>query len=212
MEFAQMNNIYILGTIHATHHTNPNYGFHHILEKVEQFSPDLICVEIRNRDMVETNSYLREYYPPEMVLIKEEYEGKIAVIGFDWRGAEIENRRIGDKVPETHNIFSLMQQDTTVRDFILQRKALMNPFFNSCTLDSCQSDYETNYDKIKNIEEELDYYLCEQGYKNLVDYDIEREERIHNNIKSIIKHNPSKRIMIITGISHKGKLKEFLNI
>lgn len=207
-----MNNIYILGTIHATHHTNSNYGFQHILEKVEHFSPDLICVEIRARDMVESNSYLREHYPPEMVLIKEEYESKLPVYGFDWRGADMESRRIGDKEPETYSIFSLMQQDARVRDFILQRKALMNQFFNSCTLEACQTEYETNYAKIRAIDEELDQYLCEQGYKNLVDYDTEREERIHSNIKSIVEQNPLKRIMIITGISHKEKLKVFLNI
>lgn len=206
-----MNNVYILGTIHGTHQTNPFYGFHHILEKAKSYSPEILCVEIRQQDMTEKNSYLREYYPPEMVLLKENYEEQIPVFGFDWRGKNLENKRIGDRPSDFKDIFQLMQEDAFVHKLIMERKSHMNPFFASCTLESCQSDYLNQYEKIKAMEEQLDQYLCEHGFKELVDYDLEREIKINQNIKRIITENDTKRIMIITGISHKAKIEAYLH-
>ncbi|MFV0342862.1 MAG: hypothetical protein ACK5JH_08200 [Anaerocolumna sp.] len=206
-----MKNVYILGTIHKTHETNKNYGYHHILEEVKQYSPDILCVEIRAQDMTEENSYLREYYPAEMVLLKEEYEKNIPIYGFDWRGYEMEQHRMGERPSNALDIFTLMQKDPLVKDLIMKRKAFMNPFFETCTLASCQTDYGVNYEKIQSIEEELDQYLCGQGFENLVTYNREREICIQQNIHNIVKNNPHKRIMIITGISHKDKLVDYLS-
>lgn len=206
-----MNNVYILGTIHGSHHTNPFYGFHHILEKAKSYSTEILCVEIRAQDMAEKSSYLREYYPPEMVLLKENYEEQIPVFGFDWRGKEMENIRIGDRPSDFKDIFKLMQEDAFVYNLIMQRKAHMNPFFASCTLESCQIDYLNHYEKIKSIDDQLNQYLCKHGFGELVDYNIEREIKINQNLKRIISENDTKRIMIITGISHKAKIEAYLH-
>lgn len=205
-----MNNIYILGTIHGMHQRNPHYGFHHILEEAKQYAPEVLCVEIRAEDMSEENSYLRKYYPPEMVLLKETYEKQIPVLGFDWRGKKMEKRRIGDRPTDFKDIFTLMQEDTFVHELIVQRKSYMNSFFHSCTLESCQTEYFINYEKSKSIDEQLDQYLCEHGFKELVDFNMEREIRIQQNLKKIISKNEEKRIMILTGISHKAKIEAFL--
>lgn len=205
-----MNNVYILGTIHATHESNPYYGFQHILEEVKKFNPDILCLEIRAQDMKEENSYLREYYPPEMVLLKEKYENQIPVLGFDWRGKDIENKRIGEKISDNNDIFKLMQKDEYVYKLIMKRKALMNPFFNSCTLESCQSEYMIYNDMIKPVENQLDDYLCEHGYHELVNYNNDRDIKINKNLEILISKNDKKRIMIVTGISHKAKIEEYL--
>jgi hypothetical protein len=205
-----MNNVYILGTIHGAHQTNPFYGLHHILEKVQSFSTEILCLEIRAQDMTETNSYLRAYYPPEMVLLKGNYEDQISVFGFDWRGKERENIRIGDRPSDFKDIFQLMREDAFVYNLMMQKKAHMNSFFASCTLESCQLDYLNHYEKIKPLEYQLDQYLCEHGLKELVEYDIERDKKINQNLKEIISENHTKRIMIITGISHKSKIEAYL--
>ena len=81
-----LENIKILGTIHKLHNENPNYTFNHIREAIVEFEPDIVAIEIRNRDINEKNEYLIDYYPPEMIQIKKEFENRITVVGFDWRG------------------------------------------------------------------------------------------------------------------------------
>ena len=205
-----MKNVYILGTIHGTHEINPNYGFYHILEEVKRYKPDLLCVEIRAQDMAEANSYLRTFYPPEMVLLKEEYENRIPVYGFDWRGKAMENLRIGESAAGLPDIFSLMQKDIHVKELILQRKARMKPFFETCTLKSCQLEYSSYYSKIQFLEEQLEEYLKLHDFQELVNFNAERERRIQHNIKRLIENYPAERIMIVTGISHKEKIEDFL--
>jgi hypothetical protein len=57
----------------------------------------------------------------------------------------------------------------------------------------------------------LNQYLCEHGFKELVDYNMEREIKINQNIKRIITENDTKRILILTGISHKAEIEAYLH-
>lgn len=199
-----MENIKILGTIHKLHNENPNYTFNHIKEAIMEFEPDIIALEIRNRDINENNEYLINYYPPEMIQIKKEYENRITVMGFDWRGEELESEPIEKWVPNKANLAKYED----IEKLMKKRKKIMDDFYKICNIHECQN--KSKLFELRFIEEELNRLLLSYGQEKLVRYKRSRESIMANNILRIIKDNSNKKIMVITGITHVIFLNDFL--
>ena len=47
------NIIWIIGSLHATHKTNPNYSYEHLYTYIDTYKPDYIGIEVRQQDMKE---------------------------------------------------------------------------------------------------------------------------------------------------------------
>jgi hypothetical protein len=205
-------NIYILGTIHSNHDKNPNYRYKDIINAIESFNPDVIGVEIRPQDMKEDNGYLSKYYPPEMVLVKDLYESKVPVYGFDWRGHEMENKRIERWLTDIPNIKTLMEKYDDIATLIKERKLLMESFYRNCTLEQCQKVYAYKLKGLNPIDEMLNTLLVEYGYNDLVQYYKDRKKHLGDNVMKIIKDYPDQSIIIITGLEHKSYLTDYIEI
>lgn len=86
--------IMILGTIHGLHKDNAYYSYDHVFSLVDAFEPDVLGLEIRREDFLESRAYLTKYYPYEMIECKYRYQDTCKVYGFDWLGETIENQSI----------------------------------------------------------------------------------------------------------------------
>lgn len=204
----ERDNILLLGTLHDTHKENPHYSFEALYARIEAFKPDLVAVEIREQDMVESNDFLKCHYPPEMVGAKIRYESQIKILGFDWRGKDMERKRICEKDDSTPKLWELAEVHEDLMALIRERKALMEPFFKTCTLEACQKGYKQSEEAL--IEAKIKHWLVEHQLEGVMAYSQEREARIQNNIFKIIEENPNKRIVILTGRGHLKDLTEFL--
>lgn len=190
----KFENIKILGTIHKLHNENKNYTIAHIKKEIIKFSPDIIAVEIRNEDINNENDYLVNYYPLEMIEIKKEFEKKIPIIGFDWRGEEIKNKPI-EKWSPFKNF-----KNKNIEKLIGKRLEIMNTFYKNCDIYECQDKLKLQ--ELSLIEENINNLLVKFGYKNLVDYKKNRELIMGSNLSKINRDNKDKKILILTGITH----------
>lgn len=191
-----LENIKILGTIHKLHNENLNYTFNHIREAIMEFEPDIIAIEIRNRDINEKNEYLIDYYPPEMIQIKKEFENRIAVVGFDWRGEDLENEPIEKWIPSKADL----SKYEDISNLMKKRKKIMNDFYKTCSIYECQD--KSKLQELELIEKKLNVVLLGYGQEKLIQYKKDRESIMGNNILKIIKDNDGKKVMVITGITH----------
>lgn len=199
-----LENIKILGTIHKLHNENPNYTFNHIREAIIEFEPDIIAIEIRNRDINEKNEYLINYYPPEMVHIKKEFENRITIVGFDWRGEDLENKPIEKWIPSGVD----MPKYEDISNLMNIRKKIMDDFYRICSIRQCQD--KSKLHELELVQNKLNEVLLSHGQEKLVQYKKDRETVMGNNILKIIKDNDNKKIMIVTGITHVIYLSNFL--
>ena len=159
-----LENIKILGTIHKLHNENPNYTFNHIREAIVEFEPDIVAIEIRNRDINEKNEYLIDYYPPEMIQIKKEFENRITVVGFDWRGEDLENEPIEKWTPSKADL----SKYEDISNLMKRRKKIMNDFYKTCSIYECQD--KSKLQELELIEKELNVALLGYGQEKLIQY------------------------------------------
>lgn len=67
--------VMVLGTLHGAHRNNEFYNYNHIFSIIENFNPEVIGVEIREEDLLESR-----------------YKHNYKILGFDWLGKDIEDR------------------------------------------------------------------------------------------------------------------------
>lgn len=202
------SDILLLATIHDTHRENPNYSFEVLFNAVDAHHPDLILVEMRQQDMHESCDYLYEYYPPEMVMAKEKYGKRIQVLGFDWRGHFLADKPIHVKDESLKKLWEVADEHPEVKAKIRHIKALMEPFFSTCTLETCQGAYETL--KENELDEDLSQWLALNGFGEINTYYDERDSHIQKNVLEQILAHPDQRVVILTGRSHRAPLAKFL--
>lgn len=196
----KFENIKILGTIHKLHNENKNYSIAHIKEEIRKFCPDIIAIEIRNQDMKETNDQLMKYYPPEMIEIKMEFEKEFSIVGFDWRGEEIEDISL-------KNSYSYKNlRNKNIENLIEKKQEIMNTYYINANIHECQN--EIKLQELCVIEENINKFLIKYGYKELVDYKKNREIIMGNNLFEIISQN--KKTLILTGITHVLFLNSYI--
>lgn len=201
-----MENIKIIGTIHGFHLKNKNYTLEHLNEFIENFSPDIIGIEVRDEDMLETNEYLKSHYPPEMIYVKELFENRVKILGFDYRGEKLKNKKI--EFWNKYNQDIINEKDKRCSQILAKKRLIFTEYFTKYTLAQCQEllNKQNIIEELEKITKEIDY-----NKDNLyLNFSLERDNRILENIKKIIRENPNKKILILTGFTHLYDIKKRL--
>jgi tetratricopeptide (TPR) repeat protein len=195
--------VLVIGTIHQRHNINENYSYEHILNILETFNPDVICVEIRPQE------FRKKPYLKEMVLasIYGLESGKM-VYPIDWWSSSedggsnareerkkymetpeyLEKKEMHDELTETSSIIqSFYEKYGEWKDYSREQG---HSFFNGREFNAFKSEA---------------YGISMQVYgdhsMNL--YWQTRNLNMFIRIKKVIEENKGKRVIILTGADHK---------
>src|SRR5690606_21396273 len=72
----------VLPGLHQYQESNPNYSVEELFAQIRRFRPDYIGVEIRPVDMSRETSELMEFYPDEMVRVRDSFPEIVTGIDF----------------------------------------------------------------------------------------------------------------------------------
>ena len=199
--------VMILGTIHGLHKDNEYYSYDHVFSMVDAFEPDVIGLEIRKEDLLESRPYLTKYYPYEMIECKYRYQETCKVHGFDWLGETIEGKLIPQGYFE--NLKSkVLEKDFQVDENFTKEKQLIDIIDQvRYPLVLKRSGKEVNdgrYDvAVEILYQQLESLLRETPYEEMSTFHRKRDEGIEKNIIEIVKKYPGKKIIFLTGIDHR---------
>lgn len=199
--------VMILGTIHGMHKDNDYYSFDDVFSIVDAFSPDVIGLEIREEDMLESREYLSKYYPYEMIECKHRYEDTCKVLGFDWLGESIENRSIPERYFDGLTSKILEKDFEAAENFVKEKKLIEVIDQIRVPLIINRSGKEINDGKydvaVEILYLQLEHLLKDTPYEEMSAFYRKRDVEIGENIIQIVKNNQGKKIMFLTGIDHK---------
>lgn len=194
-------NVLVLGTIHQLHESDTNYTYHDIAKILDNFKPDVVCVEIREQE------FRKEIYLPEMTLAVIYGVSKgLKTYPIDWwEGTEKRNSRTErDSLIKLKKYKKLMKEELKLKKenkIILEFEGKNGKDFNKL--------FQKSYQFING--EEYSNYIRE-GYKisqqiygdspmNLVWRP--RNNNMYKNVEKVISENREKNIIILTGSEHK---------
>ncbi len=208
----QSNQVEIIGVLHGFHKESVVCSYQHIFDFVQQYNPEVLCIEIRAEDLHKEDGYLERIYPFEMVELKRRYVDQIEVIGVDWLGTDIE----GIEVPENYfkelPVKILEKRFESDVEMASERSLLqiIDGYRYQCI--SSRSLGEINdgkYDVLCRVYyKQLNQLLAHTTYSQMVtSYEI-RDEKIAQNVSDVIAQNQGKRILIVVGLDHKSYLLE----
>ncbi|MDP3470101.1 MAG: hypothetical protein Q8S11_17295 [Daejeonella sp.] len=222
VSFAQKTELLILPTIHAGHKRNVSYNFDHVRNIIKNFKPDIIALEIRPEDLDQDTSYLHKFYNPEMVMFRNEFpEAKKA--GIDFMGADVAGKPLPDNfLKDSLNEFGkfrlmnqkLMRDSAIVKariekglpDLISKRGKMMAGLGANQLMtgeyDALTEEFTVSQAKI----------LRGTPYQYYDDFQVMRDQKIADNIKSIALKNKGKRIIVLTGANHRNRAVKLLRM
>nr|MDA3867765.1 hypothetical protein [Salinivirgaceae bacterium] len=90
----------VCGTLHGYHKKNPNYSYEQLFTFIKNYDPDIIGLEIRPEDMGEVTTFLKNYYPHEMIEVINRFAGK-KLLGIDWWNKSVEGEKVSEKLIDT---------------------------------------------------------------------------------------------------------------
>lgn len=203
-------NLKIIGTVHIKDEKKLDKMMMFFEEEIKSYRPDIIAIELREQDINENNEYLKNYYPLELIGLKEKYENIIKIHGFDWRGANMENKRIEYWRINTPQLKKHLFNNPKLKKLVSKRKNFLLSLINSKTLKELQNLSKKNITILADINKIIDEELIKNRLFELTDYYKDRHKHMINNIKNLQYRYPDKKIMVITGFFHLEKLKESL--
>jgi hypothetical protein len=199
--------VLLCGTMHAYHKQNPNYTYEDLFDLIEAFDPDIIGVEIRPEDMQCPDSVLNCYYPYEMIEVLKRY-GDRKICGIDWWSESAEGQVVTsdllNALPQL-KIESALASDTAVMNI---KPAVMDSIdklkTQLLTSASMQKMMTGPYDSLNlRYYELLESYLQQTPYSRLHEVYMLRHYKIGSNMAEVVKQNPGKRIVFLTGADHR---------
>lgn len=198
-----------LGTIHGQH-IKSNYSYSDIIDVLNTFNPDLICVEIRPKDFRE------KFYLYEMMLATAYGDmHNIPVVPMDFWN-ENNDRLVRDSLKKIEKYIKLIRTDS-----LLEAKSnIINNF---------KTKYKTDGEDIyKNINLDINFWngkdyndQVREGYKISVAvfgdspfnlHYLTRNSKMLNNIKHGIEKYNAKKVIILTGAEHKSFFDDSIKI
>jgi hypothetical protein len=204
--------VLVIPSIHKRLAGNPHYTYDDLYALIAAFKPDLVGVEIRQQDMPRQDAYLHHNYPAEMVALAHMYHGR--VFGFDWLGQAVAGRDIPDdwwtrQSPIKHLERSCASAPSTTSPRLAQLNAQLDALSRQqdrmADTGSAASLADGSYDRVT-----ASYYQtaaqltrgtpCER----LIAWYAERDREISANIVAQVRHNPGRRIAVVTGADHHG--------
>ncbi|MCL2246673.1 MAG: hypothetical protein FWC10_06130 [Lentimicrobiaceae bacterium] len=209
-KIAETTQVLVVGTIHESHETNPNYSYQDIINILGTYNPEVICVEIPPA------IFRKELHLKEMVLASIygfDHNIKVYPIGWQINDRDIESEReaymlTDDYITKEQIAKSLIQSNRVIHNFvdeygdmkdILNENKMSYDFFNGWNYDNyfCESD------KIS---------ISVFGNSCINYFSETRNAEMMKLINRVIKENKGKRIMILTGLEHKHYFDQVLSL
>jgi hypothetical protein len=201
---APRTQVMVIATVHRLHERIPTYSYDILYQRIRDFAPTAIGVEIRPEDIREPRDYRQRYYPHEMVELSEEYA--VIATGIDWLGPTIEGQLIPDGYFQSMEIKVLereLENDPTARSEALDAlNAQKQPLIRTATP---QSLNDGRYDAINR-----EYYRVlrelrtRTRYQPLTDFYAARDAHLDANAVALIRANPGGRVAIVIGADHRS--------
>jgi hypothetical protein len=206
--------VYLFPTLHRLHRENLQYSYDSLRAAIGRIRPDVIAVEIRPEDIGADTFYLGGNYPCEMWMMRYWFpDARIA--GFDWLGADIAGKPIPpDYWNGTARIKKLqreLQADTALAKQIAECDESLPERTRLLRRLSLQQLIASAYNRLTQ-----QYYDClgsklrASRFQYITEFYLQRDEALSRNCLAIIKANPGKRIVILTGADHYGFIKKAL--
>lgn len=211
--------VMVLSTIHGAHAINPNYSYDDLFKIINKYEPDLIGIEIRPEDMNQDTAYLKNFYPQEIRMIKDSFP-KITR-GLDFYGKEVQGKLIPiDAFKDTlSELGQYVQMERKLgKDSIFLGKKIEVGLFDMQQMQkkmalefSAEEFMNGNYDSItKRYYQVLDSLLYGTEYQQLTEFNRRRDIEITKNALTLIQNNPEKKILILVGANHRGRMVDSL--
>jgi hypothetical protein len=213
--WAQKTELLLLPTIHGAHKKNVKYSFDHVTRIITNFKPDVIAVEIRPEDMDQDTSYLKKFYQPEMIMAKNSFPG-IKKAGIDFMGSEISGKHLSDDfsvdtVGEMGRFRvmnqRLMKDSAIVTARIVKGMVRLKAKQGELMANLSANEMLSSYDKItQEYSQAQTAVLTNTPYQYYDRFSIMRDQKIADNIREIVRNNPGKRIIVLSGANHHNRL------
>jgi len=209
---AQKTQLLLLPTVHTAHKTNPKYSFANVMKIVENFKPDIIAMEIRPEDMDMDTTYLKVFFQPEMIMVKNSFPG-IPKVGIDDFGKDTWGKHLplnfrADTATDWGKstiVSQRMNRDTAVSNAIKRMglPAMATTRTRMLASASAAELMDGKYDAITNeYFTKLSALLANTPYKGFTDFTSYRDQKLSDNIKQLVLKNPGKRIIVLSGANH----------
>ena len=191
--------VLVVGTIHGSHRSNPNYSYEHLVRILATYDPDAICVEIRPED------FRRVLYLSEMVAATIYGAGQgTRVYPVDWWDEERNARAERDSLMQTPEYAERQPQEAALE----AADSVIRAF--EATYGDWQAYSRTGSYVFFNGREYNDYIA--EGYRISLEvwgdgpmnlYYRTRNDRMMELIRAAIRENPGRRVIVLTGAEHK---------
>ena len=204
----QQTEVAVCGTIHGVHKANPSYSYADLTAFIERYNPDIIGVEIRNEDIDSSVTYLKRNYPLEMYTCIGKYKHSKVIYGIDWLGKDLEGAAIPSNYWTEVCQLKVLERQLSKDSTMLKPMAALDSI-NELRMQHVLKNnlYELNggaYDSLNGLYyQKLEAILGNTPYRELVQFYKDRDTKIADNIERIVRNNPGKRILILTGIDHR---------
>lgn len=202
--------VLVVGTIHNGHASNPNYSFENVVEIIDAFDPDAICVEIRPQDFRKVQ-YLREM----MLATIYGIENDITVYPIDWweDGKNIRKERAEysktDEYKQKNEVFEQKLADSEIIQAFNSKYGELDSLWRD---NNCDYEFINGRDYNDFIRERylLSVEVFGDGLVNL--FSEKRNAIMMDLINEAIEQNKGGRIIILTGAEHKYYFDDALSV
>jgi hypothetical protein len=196
------------------HQAHAFYNYDSLRSAIRRIDPDVIAVEIRSEDVDADTAYLKQNYPLEMWMMRYWFP-KQSIAGIDWLGADISGKPIPanywKEVSRIKQLERQLQADSAFRKNLAPcdtSRSLRLRNLNSSSLpELIKGPYHALTDA---------FYTCHTGrlkgtpYQYIAEFYAQRNKELAARTLAIIRRNPGKRIVVLTGADHYYPIRQYL--
>ncbi|WP_207493802.1 hypothetical protein [Aridibaculum aurantiacum] len=217
---AQETHVYLLPTIHRFHQSNPRYSYEHLQTLIANYNPGIIALEIRPEDMDKDTNYLKKFYPPEIIMVRDLFPGTRKA-GIDDYGPEMRGKLLHADVFKDTSLelgrYKLEERKMNADSFIQQLRtkegipAIISQHVELLKTSSAEELVDGRYDELTDsLDQKLQRVLASSPYAFYHQFNKDRDIKITANIEKLIKENPGKRIVVLIGANHHNRAKKMV--
>ena len=195
--------VFVLGGIHQAHEQAKFYTYERMGEVYKHLKPDVFAVECLP-EFVDDRSFSGMPFDFKRTILPLAVAEEIPIYGIDWwdetRGTE----------------WQTLQQEAWGDSALQSEVALFGGMFQLLNLYFCEQDFrDINADEITAIwsaKSELKYAILRRlpKYREIVNFEEERNGHIVNNVMNLLTQHPGKRVLVAVGIDHKYYIERAL--
>ncbi len=211
--------VLVLPTIHGAHEMNENYTYRDLMQIVKSYDPDIIGVEIRNEDLNMDTDSLDNFYPLEMIMVRDSFPEKVRGIDYYSEATKkitVSREMFADTLSEMYKIKRLSQDMKLDSAFVVdyqkteipkiqeeQRRIALNY--------SAEEFLKGEYDSITGLQYRIeDSLFSDTRYAAYSIFNNRRDLQITLNALQLIEENSGKKVLIMVGANHRNRLMDSL--